>query len=124
MASRSQRRAMRRQQARSGGAPADGAQQQQPQQPQQQQQGFSQRARQRQAQVRPAQQQIRGQTGRRDVPRGSFVRESVAELRKVEWPDQRQVSTGTIVVIIACAICGAYLWVNDLIWQRVVEVIL
>ena len=113
MASRSQRRAMRRQQA---------AEEKKPQQ--QQQQGFSQRARQRQAQVRPSQQTVRGQTGRREAPRGSFVRESYAELRKVEWPDQRQVTTGTVVVIIACAICGAYLWLNDLLWQRVVEAIL
>ena len=114
MASRSQRRAMRRQQQ---------AEARQPQQ-QAESQGFSQRARQRQAQVRPSQQAIRGQTGRRDAPRGSFIRESAAELRKVEWPDQRQVTTGTVVVIIACAICGAYLWVNDLVWQRVVEFLL
>ncbi len=94
-------------------------------QPQQQEQaGFSQRARQRQAQVRPAQQPLRGQTGRRDAPRGSFVRESAAELRKVDWPDQRQVTTGSVVVVIACAICGLYLWLNDLLWQRVVEAIL
>ncbi len=58
------------------------------------------------------------------MPRGSFIRECIAELRKVEWPDQRQVTTGTVVVIIACAITGAYLWVNDLVWQRVVEAIL
>ncbi len=114
MASRAQRRAQRRQReaatAGAGGAAADAS--------------FSQRARSRQAQVRPAQQQSRGQTGRREIQRGSFVRESVAELRKVDWPDQKQVTTGTVVVIIACAICGAYLWVNDLIWQRVVEAIL
>jgi preprotein translocase SecE subunit len=113
MSSRAQRRAMRRQRA---------AEEKQPQQ--QQRQGFSDRARQRQAQVRPSQQAIRGQTGRREAPRGSFVREAIAELRKVEWPDQRQVTTGTIVVIIACAICGAYLWLNDLLWQKVVETIL
>jgi preprotein translocase subunit SecE len=114
MASRAQRRAMRRQQqaAGGGGAAAGGDA------------SFSQRARSRQAQVRPAQQQTRGQTGRRETPRGSFVRESAAELRKVEWPDRRQVTTGTVVVIIACAITGAYLWVNDLVWQRVVEAIL
>jgi len=106
---------MRRQQA---------AAEKQPQAQQQQQQGFAPRARQRQAQVRPSQQPVRGQTGRREAPRGSFVRESVAELRKVEWPDQRQVTTGTVVVIIACAICGLYLWVNDLVWQRIVELIL
>ena len=118
MASRAQRRAQRRQReasaagagAGAGGAAADAS--------------FSQRARSRQAQVRPAQQQSRGQTGRREIQRGSFVRESVAELRKVDWPDQKQVTTGSVVVIIACAIVGAYLWVNDLIWQRVVEAIL
>ena len=109
MASRAQRRAMRRQQG-GGGEAASGS--------------ISQRARSRQAQVRPAQQSSRGQTGRRETQRGSFFRESVAELRKVEWPTQRQVMTGTVVVIIACAITGAYLWINDLVWQRVVHWIL
>jgi preprotein translocase subunit SecE len=113
MPSRAQRRAQRRQQAgAAGGSAAAGDQ------------SFSQRARSRQAQVRPSAQPTRGQTGRRDAQRGSFIRESIAELRKVEWPDQRQVTTGAVVVIIACAIVGAYLWVNDLIWQRVVETIL
>jgi preprotein translocase SecE subunit len=122
MASRAQRRAQRRAQgaaagatggaAGTGGSAAAGDK------------SFSQRARSRQAQVRPAAQTQRGQTGRRDHQRGSFVRESVAELRKVEWPDQRQVTTGAVVVIIACAITGAYLWLNDLLWQRVVEAIL
>lgn len=112
MASRAQRRAQRRAAGAAAGAGGGGDQ------------SFSQRARSRQQQVRPAQQPTRGQTGRREAPRGSFVRESIAELRKVEWPDQKQVTTGSIVVIIACAITGAYLWVNDLIWQRVVEAIL
>ena len=123
MASRAQRRAQRRAQGAGAGAPAGSA-------------GgtggaaasgdksFSQRARSRQAQVRPAAQTQRGQTGRREVQRGSFIRESIAELRKVEWPDQRQVTTGSVVVIIACAITGLYLWLNDLLWQRVVEAIL
>ena len=90
MASRAQRRAQRRAAgaaAAAGGAGGD--------------QSFSHRARSRQQQVRPAQQPTRGQTGRREAPRGSFVRETIAELRKVEWPDQKQVTTGSIVVIIA-----------------------
>ena len=77
-------------------------------------------------QVRPTQ-QSKSQSGAQRERRGgfrSFVGESYAELRKVEWPDQRQVTTGTVVVIIACAIVGAYLWINDLVWQRVVEWIL
>jgi len=54
------------------------------------------------------------QAARVDHPRrGSFVRESVAELRKVEWPNRAQVIQGTIVVIIACAIVGAFLWGAD-----------
>ena len=114
MASRAQRRAQRRAQGGGGASAAGGGDAQ----------SFSQRARSRQQQVRPAQQTTRGQTGRREAQRGSFVRESIAELRKVEWPDQRQVTTGTIVVIIACAITGAYLYVNDLVWKRVVETLI
>lgn len=45
--------------------------------------------------------------------RGGFIRESVGELKKVEWPTRPQVIQGTIVVIIACAIVGAYLWGVD-----------
>jgi len=116
VASRAQRRAQRRAQSAAAGAGGGSAGAGD--------QSFSQRARSRQAQVRPAAQPTRGQTGRREAQRGSFIRESVAELRKVEWPDQRQVTTGAVVVIIACAITGLYLWLNDLLWQRVVEAIL
>jgi preprotein translocase SecE subunit len=45
--------------------------------------------------------------------RFSFVRESIGELRKVEWPRRPQVVQGTIVVIIACAIVGAFLYAAD-----------
>ena len=45
--------------------------------------------------------------------RAGFVRESIAELRKVEWPNRAQVIQATIVVIIACAIVGAFLWGAD-----------
>ena len=45
--------------------------------------------------------------------RGGFVRESIAELRKVEWPNRAQVIQGTIVVLIACVIVGAFLWGAD-----------
>ena len=54
----------------------------------------------------------------------SFVAESWAELKKVEWPSQSQVIQGTIVVIIACAIVGAYLWIADLTFKPFVRDIL
>jgi preprotein translocase subunit SecE len=53
--------------------------------------------------------------------RFGFIRESWAELKKVEWPGQNQLIQGTVVVLIACAIVGTYLWVNDLVWKRVVQ---
>src|SRR5918996_2481659 len=55
------------------------------------------------------------------IQRGSFVRESYGELKKVEWPNRPQVLTGTIVVIIACVIVGAYLWVADQAFKNLVE---
>jgi preprotein translocase SecE subunit len=54
----------------------------------------------------------------------NFLRESWGELKKVEWPDRQAVISGTAVVIIACAIVGTYLYVNDRLWQYVVEHVL
>jgi preprotein translocase subunit SecE len=54
----------------------------------------------------------------------NFIRESWAELKKVEWPDRQTVISGTAVVIIACAIVGTYLWLNDRVWQYVVQHVL
>ncbi|MCZ7588677.1 MAG: preprotein translocase subunit SecE [Gaiella sp.] len=56
--------------------------------------------------------------------RGGFLRESVGELKKVEWPNRSQVIQGTIVVIIACAIVGAYLWGADQILKPFVRDVL
>ena len=72
-----------------------------------------QRAR-RQAQVRPGMQPSSTQTGRRERrERGTFVKESWGELKKVEWPNRAQVIQGTIVVIIACVIVGVFLYGAD-----------
>ena len=75
--------------------------------------------------MRPGATPPKQQTGRREsAPRGRFVRESWGELKKVEWPGRNQVMTGTAVVIIACAIVGAYLWVADLAFRNLVERVL
>ena len=63
------------------------------------------------------------QKARRGGPFG-FIAESIAELKKVEWPGQNQVIQGTVVVLVACVIVGTYLYLNDQIWQRVVEKVL
>ena len=76
----------------------------------------------RQQQVRPAQQPVKQQTGRKESkPRGQFVRESYAELKKVDWPSRRQTFQGVVVVIIACTIVGFYLWGLDQVIRPVVD---
>jgi preprotein translocase subunit SecE len=50
-----------------------------------------------------------------------FLGESYAELKKVEWPSQSQVIQGTVVVLVACLIVGAYLWGADQVFQRLVQ---
>ena len=62
------------------------------------------------------------QPDRHEAPqRFRFVRESWGELKKVDWPGRNQVTQGTVVVLIACAIVGAYLWVLDLGIKQMVE---
>jgi preprotein translocase subunit SecE len=56
--------------------------------------------------------------------RSGFVRESVAELKKVDWPNRAQVIQGTIVVIVACVIVGVYLWGADQILRPFVRDVL
>ncbi len=47
----------------------------------------------------------------------SFLRASWAELQRVQWPDRRQVTQATAVVLGFVAIAGAYLGLADL-WPR------
>ena len=53
--------------------------------------------------------------------KSNFVVESWAELKKVEWPGQNQVIQGTVVVLVACLVVGAYLYINDAVWKHVVS---
>jgi preprotein translocase SecE subunit len=85
---------------------------------------MSQRAQARSAAARPASQPVKTQGGGRRVPGGGtkrFIVESWGELKKVDWPTQHQLLTGTAVVIIACMIVGTYLWANDLVWKHVLK---
>ncbi len=50
-----------------------------------------------------------------------FVSESWAELKKVEWPAQKQLIQGVVVVLVACIVVGIYLYANDLVWKRFVQ---
>jgi preprotein translocase SecE subunit len=62
--------------------------------------------------------------GKRGIPGVRFVKESIAELKKVEWPGQHQVVSGTAVVIVSCLLVGTFLYVNDRVWSYLVQHIL
>ena len=53
-----------------------------------------------------------------------FIRESWAELKKVEWPTQQQLVQGTAVVLIACLVVGVYLFLADEVSRRFVQHVL
>ncbi len=54
----------------------------------------------------------------------SFFRASWAELQRVQWPDRRQVTQATAVVLGFVAIAGAYLGLADYVAKEIVEFIL
>jgi preprotein translocase subunit SecE len=106
---RQQRRARRREQA--DATAADGP--------------VSQRTLTRQPAVRAPAEPARPQAGpRRRSGFVNFIAECVGELKKVDWPNQRQVLTGAVAVIIACVIVGAYLYGADLVFRPFVERVL
>ena len=53
-----------------------------------------------------------------------FLRSSYAELRRVQWPDRRQVAQATAVVLGFVVIAGAYLGLADAAAQKVIDFIL
>ena len=54
----------------------------------------------------------------------AFFRASWAELQRVQWPDRRQVTQATAVVLGFVAIAGAYLGLADYVAKEIVEFIL
>jgi preprotein translocase subunit SecE len=54
----------------------------------------------------------------------AFVRASWAELQRVQWPDRRQVSQATAVVLGFVAVAGVYFGVADYVAKEIVEAIL
>jgi preprotein translocase SecE subunit len=76
--------------------------------------------------ARPALQPVPVQAGtaRHGTWVGNFIRESIGELRKVEWPTQNHLIQGTVVVIVACVVMGTYLYFADLIFNKLVSKLL
>ena len=54
----------------------------------------------------------------------NFLRACWAELQRVQWPDRRQVSQGTAVVLGFVIVAGAYLGAADAVAQVIIDAIL
>ena len=69
----------------------------------------------------PAEREQRGGRGNRVI---TFLGHVVDELRRVQWPDRRQVGQSTLVVLLFVIIAGGYLGLLDALWKPVVDAIL
>jgi preprotein translocase subunit SecE len=54
----------------------------------------------------------------------AFLGHCVDELRRVQWPNRRQVGQATAVVLGFVVIAGGYLGLLDQVWQPLIEAIL
>jgi preprotein translocase SecE subunit len=54
----------------------------------------------------------------------TFLGHVIDELRRVQWPDRRQVGQGTLVTLIFVLVAGGYLGLLDALWQPVIDWIL
>ena len=54
----------------------------------------------------------------------NFIKEARAELKKVTWPNRKQLISSTIVVLITVALVAVFLGIVDLVFSRLVTVIL
>lgn len=43
----------------------------------------------------------------------TFIREYKSEIKKIRWPDLKTVIKNTVIVLIVCAIVGAFIWLLD-----------
>jgi preprotein translocase SecE subunit len=66
-------------------------------------------------------------SGRHRPQRGrllTFLGHVVDELRRVQWPDRRQVGQGTLVTLVFVLVAGGYLGLLDALWKPIIEAIL
>ena len=53
-----------------------------------------------------------------------YVRESWGELKKVTWPDKDEVTSFTVVVVIALIIFSTFLWLVDTGIMALIQVVM
>ena len=85
------------------------------------------RAADRRRAVKAPSQGSKSQAGAQKEKRGGFIRfvgECASELRKVDWPGQRQLMAATVAVLVAVAVVGVFLYAADEALSRLVRDVL
>ena len=54
----------------------------------------------------------------------AFLTEVRSELKKVTWPSRNEVKSTTLVVIATSIFFGFYLWALDLVFSRILSLVL
>ena len=49
----------------------------------------------------------------------TFYHQVMVELRKVTWPDRKQVQQATIAIIVFVLLLGLFIWLLDVVLQQV-----
>ena len=53
-----------------------------------------------------------------------FFKESRDELKKVTWPDREEVTSYTVVVVIAVVVIAVFLWMVDSVLMYLIRVVI
>lgn len=53
----------------------------------------------------------------------AFLKDVRRELKKVQWPNRRELTTYTTVVVVAVVLVGAIIWVVDIGYQQILQLI-
>ena len=51
----------------------------------------------------------------------SFIHDTRLELKRVTWPERKQVQATTVVVIVTVFFFGFYLYLADVVFRRLIE---
>jgi preprotein translocase subunit SecE len=54
----------------------------------------------------------------------NFLKDVRRELKKVQWPNRRELTTYTGVVLLSVVVVGAIIWLVDLGYQQILSLIL
>lgn len=53
----------------------------------------------------------------------TFLKDVRRELKKVQWPNRRELTTYTAIVLLSIVVVGAIIWVVDLGYQQILTLI-